>query len=209
MTDNRGEKDLVILVADKDMEFTVKGLLGCYPAIGIRPLTNDVYVHPQHDPGCLLRGHDFLRLFANSYAHALIMFDLEGSGKESLSREELEHQVEVQLARSGWDDRAAVIVLDPELEIWVWSDSPEVDLILGWQNREPDLRTWLCQEGFVSDRSAKPNRPKEAFEEALKLASKPRSSSRFRQLAEKVSLNRCSDAAFLKFKTQLRQWFRC
>ena len=53
--------------------------------------------------------------------------------------ENLETEAEQRLSSSGWDDRAVAIVLDPELEIWVWSDSPEVDDVLGWRGRIPRL----------------------------------------------------------------------
>jgi hypothetical protein len=119
----------------------------------------------------------------------------------------LEAQVEDRLSHSGWIDRAAAIVINPELEIWVWSDSPHVDSVLGWSARQPDLRSWLVAEGFAEGPQSKPQRPKDAFERALRLAQKAKSSSLYRRLAERVSLGRCSDPAFLKFKSTLRTWF--
>lgn len=141
-------KDLVALVADKNMEFALKGLLMQHRALGIRPLQTDVYVHPERDPGCFLRGHDFLHPFFNRYAHALLILDRQGSGRESSCREDLESEAEKRLSQSGWNDRAAAVVLDPELEIWVWSDSPHVGRVLGWPKGRPSLRTWLREQGF-------------------------------------------------------------
>jgi phage antirepressor YoqD-like protein len=100
-----------------------------------------------------------------------------------------------------------VILLDPELEIWVWSDSPEVDGQLGWAQRQPDLRTWLRQKGLLLSDQAKPERPKEAMKAALREVKEPWSSSIHQHLAERVSLRRCTDPGFTKLKDTLRRWF--
>ena len=207
MTRDSTQKDLVILVADKNMEFAVKGLLSRHISLEFRKVVQDIYVHPHSDPGCLLHGHDFLRQFVNQYSHALIMLDRDGCGKENQSREELETEIETCLSKSGWEDRAAAVVIDPELEIWVWSDSPHVATVLGWTGKQPGLRDWLQSEGYQPDDAAKPDRPKKAVETALRISRKSRSSAIYRQLAEEVSMRRCIDPAFTKFKTTLRKWF--
>lgn len=115
--------------------------------------------------------------------------------------------MEKRLAISGWETRAAVVVPVPELEIWVWSDSPNVDEVLGWRGKNPSLRTWLKSEGLLNDVKSKPVEPKKAFLKALREAPKARSSAIFRQLAEKVGLERCQDPAFLKLKQTLQNWF--
>ncbi len=207
MTGAVPEKDLMVLVADSQMEFAVKGLLTRSDAIGIRSLSVDIHVHPAKDPGCLLRGHEFLRPFHRQYCHALIMLDHEGCGQEQRHRIDLEKELEQRLSSSGWGERAAAVILDPELEVWVWSDSPEVDAVLGWTNRTPCLASWLREKGFLESDAKKPSQPKEALECALRIARKGRSSAIFLQLAQRVSVNRCTDPAFLKLKTTLKQWF--
>ncbi len=207
MTSIAPEKDLLVLAADGQMEFAVKGLLTRGEAIGFRDIAVDIHIHPAKDPGCFLRGHDFLRPFYRQYRHALVMFDRDGCGQEALPREELETSLEQRLSSSGWGDRAAVIVLDPELEVWVWSDSPQVDVVLGWADRTPRLAEWLQAEGYLKSGQAKPDRPKEALEHALRLARKGRSSAIFLQLSQQVSVNRCTDPAFRKLKAILQQWF--
>jgi len=199
--------DLVVLAADKDIEFAMRGVLARPEALGIRTVTRTIYVHPDRDPGCLRRSHDFLRSFSNTFRHAIVVFDREGSGRDDASRTELKADVEDALRKNGWSERAVAIVVDPELEIWVWSESPEVDRVLGWAHRTPDLRTWLSESGYASSGSCKPDRPKEVFNEALRLARKQRSSSLFQQLADSVSLTRCQDTAFTKFRNTLRAWF--
>jgi hypothetical protein len=207
MTDCAPDKDLIVLVADGQMEFAVRGLLTHNEAIGFQELSVDIHVHPNKDPGCLRRGHEFLRPFYRQYRHALIMLDRQGCGREGASRQELESELDQRLAAAGWNDRAAAIVLDPELEIWVWSDSPHVDAALGWAGRTPSLSHWLQAEGYFQSGQTKPVKPKEAMDRALRVARKGRSSAIFLELARRVSIHRCVDPAFLKFKRVLHQWF--
>ena len=65
----------------------------------------------------------------------------------------------------------------------------------GIMRRLPDQRTPMSASGV------------NAYEKALGQVRKPRSSATFRQIAEKVSFNNCTDAAFLKLLTTLRKWF--
>lgn len=200
-------KDIIFLVADTDMKLTLDGILSRPKSLSIRAITYDVKVHPHHDPGCLKRSHFFLQIFRNQYEYACVIFDREGCGKEESSRDKLEQEVENLLSDNGWKNRCACIVPDPELEIWVWSDSPHIDEVFGWKNKKPDLRSWMLENRFLQQEQIKPHRPKETLERALRIAQKPRSSSLYFELAQKVSFNRCGDSAFLKFRNMLKQWF--
>lgn len=208
MNSKQNRHDLVVLVADKNMEYSIKGILERPESIQIKQIKYEIYAHPLRDPGCRNNGHDILCPFVNNCQHALIIFDKEGCGKEkNKTREELESETEKRLITSGWGDRAAAVVIDPELENWLWSDSPEVDLVLGWKGKNPPLRSWLEDRGYLTSNSVKPSHPKEAVESALRMVNKPKSSSIFYQLANRVSLKRCQDRAFLKLKEILVLWF--
>jgi hypothetical protein len=202
-----GPADLVVLVADASMKAAIEGLLSRPADLGILQFSHQVIVHPNRDPGCRLQGHELLRTMQRTFRFALLMFDLDGSGAVGLDRAEVEAEAESKLFASGWKDRSAVIVIAPELEIWVWADSPWVDRVLGWQGRQPALRPWLMSEGMAFNEMGKPADPKAAMEKALRLARKPRSSSLYRELAENVNIERCLDPAFLKLKATLRNWF--
>ena len=207
MTAQGRRMDLVVLVPDKHTEATIRGLLSRRQALGIRDIEFDLFVHPQRDPGCLRKSRVFLKAQVNNYAYALVVFDRDGCGRESRSRVELEQQVERELEASGWVGRASVIVIDPELEVWVWSESPEVDRALGWSDCQPDLRTWLQSQELLRERGQKPPDPKSAMQQALRRVRKPHSAAIFAQLAEHVGIQRCRDGAFLKFRNTLRTWF--
>jgi hypothetical protein len=200
-------KDLVLLVADKDMEKALQGLLSRPQSLRLREMSWDLYVHPEHDPGCRGKSHEFLRPFLRMYSHALVLFDREGCGQEDLDRATLEQKVEARLFGSGWGDRAAAVVIDPELEAWVWSESPHVATALGWKDGERSLKEWLKEEGWLPEGRTKPMQPKDAVKKALRIARQPPSPAIYQQLAQKVSFDRCVDASFLKLRQVLSRWF--
>jgi hypothetical protein len=200
--------ELVVLVPGKDDEEALIGLLATRcQSLRIRPPRFKVLRHPRRDAGCFREAERLLRPFLAQAEHALVMFDYEGCGQESRSPDWVSSEVRERLQRSGWDDRAEVVVVVPELEAWVWSDSPRVDDVLGWHGREPCLRSWLQQQGLWQPDVPKPSRPKEAVERALEVVRLQRSSATYRQLAESVSLQRCQDTSFRRLVEVLRQWF--
>jgi len=202
-------KDLIVLTACKNAQFAVKGILSRGASLGIRHLEVEFIVHPQKDPGCVKSAHDLLRAQSKRFGHALVVFDFEGCGVHGKTPEELAEEVRTALQNSGWANRAEVVVISPELEIWVWSDSPEVQNVLGWAGRIPPLRQWLVAKGFLgTPQQQKPSRPKEAVEAALMEATISRSSALYLELAEKVSFSRCTDPAFVKLKQVLTNWFK-
>jgi hypothetical protein len=200
-------RDLAILVADKDMEQAVEKTVRRAPSLGIRKIDFEIYGHPCRDNGCRTASLDVLRPLADKYQHALVLFDHEGCGAEHQFLDDVEAQVLHDLEINGWQDRAQVIAIDPELEIWMWSDSPEVDRVLGWAGRQPPVRTWLAAKGFEIQSNGKPTRPKEALALALREVRKQPSPALFAQIAEKVSLNRCTDRSFVRLRDILLGWF--
>ena len=194
------------LVADKNMEMTLRGILARWQSLDIREITFDILPHPEKDPGCLNKSDQFLRIFINQYRYALVLFDREGCGRTD-SRDRLETEVEHNLNQVGWRDRSAAIALDPELETWVWTQSPHVAEVLGWRDTQITLRAWLVKQDYLKEETGKPSRPKEAMEAVLEKVKKSRSSALYRQLAEKVGLRGHQEPAFVKLQTTLKKWF--
>lgn len=199
-------KDLIVLAADKCIEAAVRGLLSRPPALGIRSVAADILRHPEKDAGCRMHGVDFLTPLSASYTHALLMFDFEGCGDAVTPVLEQENTLRQGLARV-WGQNADVLIIEPEVDIWVWSTSPHVESILGWKDRKPSLREWLTESGHIRAGAPKPHRPKEALEAALRVVRKPRSSSLYGNLARTVSLKECADPSFFRFRGILRKWF--
>lgn len=203
------QRDLIVLTACKDSEYALRGLLARPERIGIRQVEADFRVHPQKDNGCRSNPEGILRSQARLYRYALIVFDRDGSGEEKAgTASEVAERVEERLGKNGWEKgRVRAVVIEPELEAWVWSDSPQVEQILGWAGQDPGLRRWLESEGFLVPGQLKPHPPKDAVLGALAKVNKPRSARIYQELAETVSFRRCEDAAFARLLEILRVWF--
>ena len=138
----------------------------------------------------------------------MLLFDRHGSGRDQENREDIERDIEEQLFRNGWQRGAAcAIVIDPELEAWIWASSPVVGEVLGWGAKRHELRDFLERRGLWDASSPKPNDPKEAFALARRQSRRPGGARIFARLAEEVSLRRCQDPAFIKFRSKLSEWF--
>lgn len=198
--------DLVCLVADKNMEATITAVLERHQALGTRPIDALVLVHPQrdsacyHDPASILRGH------ARSARHAMVLFDRAWEGVPDRTAEQLETDVEARLRPLG-ADWARAVVIDPELEVWLFRRTPRFDDALGWRHRQPALQDRLASNGLWPLDASKPADPKRAIEWSLREARKPRSSSIYRELASTIGLKDCVDPSFHRFQTTLRGWF--
>lgn len=199
--------DLFVLVADRDMEASIQGILSRHESLGIKEITTTIKRHHNRDSGCFKNGFQLMRDYASTHKHGLLIFDRHGCGKENRSREQLEVDVCKTLSINGWGNRAEVIIIDPELENWIWSDSPEVDRCLKWDNQDISLRGWLKDKDLWQSEHSKPADPKSALITTIRETNKPLSPSIFQDLARTVSLNRCTDPSFEKLKSTLKLWF--
>jgi hypothetical protein len=193
--------DLVVLTADADQKAALQVLLEARAAsLGIRQCKFDVLKHTQRDSGCVGSGAELLATQRTQAEHALMVLDWEGSGRESITAEKLEQELEAKLDHFGWEGRARVVVIDPETEIWLWSDSPHVATTFGWTTERGDMRAWLIDRGLLTADAIKPARPKEAMLEVLRATGVKPSAANFAAIARKVSLDRCQDRRFLRLR---------
>ena len=199
--------DLFCLVADKSMEATISGLLDRPESLGIRRITRETVVHDRRDPGCFHYAADFLRGYRSRANHALVILDHAWGGVPADTAAEVEHLLEDGLQREGMGDWVRAVVIEPELEAWVFSGSKHVESVLGWSGRNPELREALANQNLWTAGVDKPDDPKKAMEWALRQRKLPRSSSIYRELASKVSTQSCTDRAFQRLRGLLQDWY--
>lgn len=198
-------KDLVVLVADIQQEKTIQTLLEeRRPSLGLGSVTFDIFRHPGHDPGVYRQAGAFLTALTRQYHYALVLLDVAWEGSPG-DAAELEQTIQADLDRRGWQGRSEVIALDPELEMWVWANSPHVPMELGMTWNQ--IKALAEQEGHWTPGAAKPARPKELLEDVLYRTRQRRSSVLFMRLARHVGLTACQDAAFVRLRETLRAWF--
>jgi hypothetical protein len=141
-------RDCIFLLADKNMEAAFTGFLtrdSFHLSLGIRRFafdqTQDIIVESGSDPGVLQRAHELLRLYLHTHRFAVVVLDHAWVGSPDV--EVIEQTIKGNMLSSGWrTDRVAVIVIDPELEAWLWQDSSHVATALRF-TQHPSLRQWL------------------------------------------------------------------
>lgn len=200
--------DLVVLTPGEDERQVLKSMLGDRKeSLGIRAVSHEILKHPRRDPGCFHEAETILQPFHRRTHHALVMFDQEGSGMETASAEDIESRVSERLHAGGWEDRAAVLVISPELEAWVWSASPEVERVFEWHEGRAAMSEFLSTAGVTADANGKFRPPKRAVELVLQRTGLKRSSALYGELARRVSLQRCVDPSFNRLVALLAGWF--
>lgn len=198
-------KDLVLLVADKNMQFALKGILGRPQSVGIRPIDFEFRPHMGRDGGVRTSGPEVLALERSRFGHGLLVFDLEGSGADTDDAVALERELDASIAQH-WEVRGKAIVIDPEVDAWMWGADNALRELLEWP-LDGAIRDWLQAKGFEFQPNGKPVRPKEALEALVPVHRQPRSSALYEQITSKISLKRCQDGAFLRLRAQLQMWF--
>ncbi len=198
------KKDLVLLVADKDAHFALKGVLQRPRAIGIPPISFDFRVHTNHDAGVRTTGPEMLAMERQRFSHALLVLDFEGSGA-GLGARTLEDELDTRLSAT-WQNRGKAIVIEPEVDVWMWGTDNAIRDILGWP-LDGSIREWLRRKGFQFQANDKPMRPKEALDAVRREANARRSSALYEEIASRISLQSCTDTAFQRLRQQLLTWF--
>ncbi|MEU8038069.1 hypothetical protein [Streptosporangium sp. NPDC049078] len=105
--------------------------------------------------------------------------------------------------KGSWE-RFAVVVIDPELEAWVWQDSPHLAQVL---KCPPDFRAILERSGHWPANTLKPPDPKAALDHLRRRYRVKAFNADFGKLAAKISVRHCQDAAFNYLCDHLRAWF--
>ena len=209
MTHERSTK-LVALVADRHIQETLTNLFRRPKDLLIDQPQFDITRHPGRDAGVRVDAVNLMRPYLRTHRYGLVVFDRHGCGSDA-PRTEIEGTIERDLSRNGWEHRARAVVIDPELEEWVWATSPVVSTALGWGEGYDELRSWLAQRGLWDDGLPKPSDPKRAMIRAMHGAPRPtrrrRSARIFGEIAEGAPLDGCEDPAFRKLLDILQEWF--
>ena len=107
---------------------------------------------------------------------------------------------------AAWAKHGKAIVIEPEVDVWLWGSDNKLREILNWP-LPGSIRDWLRGQGFQFTNDGKPLRPKEALDAMRAVHKQPRSSAMYEKVTRQISLKRCGDAAFVRLRMQLKAWF--
>ena len=207
------KRDCVFLLADKNMRATFEGFFsrqGFHHSIGCGGIEIDlmrdlVVAAGDNDPGLFTRAHELLRPFLSTHRHAVVVLDAQWAG--SPGAVSIRTHMESMLSVNGWGtQRCAVIVIEPELENWIWQRSSHVARGIGFDSIE-DMFADTDLHRAWPDEQYKPIYPKETLETILRKKRIPRSSAIYKNITAQVSVSDCRDSAFLQLTGKLREWF--
>jgi len=142
-------RDCIFLLADLGMVAAFKGFFSrqsFYYALGtasfkIDPQLDIICDSAGNDPGVYTRAHELLRTYQSSHRYAVIVLDNAWEGSPGV--EKIRANISANMELVGWQaNRFVVIVIDPELEAWMWQDNPHVARAYR-ENRVVERCDWL------------------------------------------------------------------
>ena len=223
-------RDIIWLIPDLQCKATILGFIqrnGFHHNLGCGPFRfseqEDLLVHPGHDPGVWKYSQVLLASKKDTHERSIIILDNDWDGSPGVAQ--IEADIEQNMIASGWaQNRFEVIVIDPELESWIWQDNIHVEEAFD-HARPPSLRDKLATltllpNGKLANAQpalgqipiwpvgdAKPPDPKSAVEAVTSMKSLGPVSAVFNEIASKVGVGNCQDPAFQKLRATLQQWF--
>jgi hypothetical protein len=213
-------RDIVWLIADLECEATIRGFLerpNFHLSLGCNPFRFSVEEDRvrdtlRKDPGVWKYGHELLSSKLTTHRYAVIILDNAWDGSPGPA--EIEADISRKMVGSRWkENRFEVIVIDPELEAWIWQDNPLVEQAIG-HVRPPSLRQKLATTTYKvtgqvlwPPNKPKPPDPKAAVETVRSMYRLGPASPVFKEITSRVSVNKCQDPAFQKLRAALQRWF--
>jgi hypothetical protein len=163
------------------------------------------------DPALFASAHENLRLHQRTHQKAIVIIDAQFPGSPGTDGDgaaEIRQRILAKLHGSGWaEGRVEVVVIQPMLEAWLWSESDHVSAIFGVPNFA-DLRTTLVEKGVWVAGESKPQDFKEATALAGRIKQRVSGAALFRKVFTCArTLNGCSEPGFNRLRTTLQTWF--
>ena len=206
------KRDCMFYVADLNMAETFKGFLTrpqFHQSLGCAAFEFDLLTDIKHAAGIADSLHTqaglLLRDFQTTHKRLVVAQDCAFVGTPGQAK--ILDNLTKQLESVGWaTEDFIVLAIDPELEQWIWQDSPHVEAALNHRS-PPSLRESLQKQGLWLTDNPKPNNPKKTLQDVAYKNNKRRSSAIYGEIASKVSVKHCVDTEFQRLVAQLRAWF--
>jgi len=204
--------EIIFLVADATMEAVFRAFferdrfhqaLKCR-VFQIDPVQDIIHIPKQTDGGLHRRAHDLLRSYLKTHNRAIVVLDQQFGGE--IPADVVRKGIIDNLNLNGWDGRCAVVVIEPELEAWLWQDNVNVEAAVR-HIRPPSLRDYLLAEGEWPQDEWKPISPKESIQRVIRANHAGPHTLVYARIAKSVTVRGCLDPAFVHFARTLCDWF--
>jgi hypothetical protein len=143
--------------------------------------------------------------------------DLHGSGWEAKGADALRQKLSDNLNAIGCpEERSKVIIVEPEIEIWLRIGSTHMKQLVRQRARANGAEVDMLFDQLVEEKleafggrnaSGKPNDPKKVFEEVLRHYRISRSNVLYEELAKAESMRQCQVPSFQDLVATLQTWF--
>lgn len=207
-------RECMFYVADTNMAEAFKGFLtrsqfnlslGC-GSFQFDPLHDLARAAGKTDGGLWRHAGGLCKGYLKTHQRLVVCLDRDFGGSPGQAK--IRADIENQLLDVGWQAaNFKVLVIDPELEHWIWQNSIHVERALNHKGGQP-LRTMLQASGDWPAGSAKPLDPKGVLERIVRTNLRGnRSSAIYSKITSKVSVGGCQDGEFIALRQQLQAWF--
>lgn len=204
-------KDLLVYTADADAQAVIQAILKRHQSLGIHEVDAEVKRHPLRDSGIIQSGAELVRMEKGHYGKVLLMWDYHGSGRERRQTvEQSRAEIQDKLDTYTWKGKSTTVILDPELEEWLWHNLPSIATHLRWSvpKLEQAIENFILSSGHSRDVIFQ-DYPKELFEFVMRNEAKRTISPRdFEQIAQRASLRDWETSpSFRTLSKILKTWF--
>lgn len=211
-------RDIIFHIADQHMEAGFRAffardnwhhVLGC-SRFEIDPESErDIFRRGGYtDGGIWKHAHNNLMLFKEDYRHAVIVLDADFEPHPGV--EKLREDITNNMLGAGWAEGSfCVVVIDKELEAWLWAPNVNVAKAFG-HNDFDQMRAALAQKNLWDEGAPKPNDLKAARDLAARLGGKRTGGPIFRGVFEGISkraCDLCQENGFITMRNALQTWF--
>lgn len=160
------------------------------------------------DGGIWKHAHSNILPFKDDYRYAVIVLDADFEPHPGV--ETLRADITKNMLGAGWAEGSfCVVVIDKELEAWLWAPNVNVAKAFGHNDFE-QMREALAQRNLWDAGAPKPNDLKAARNLAARLGGKRTGGPIFRGVFEGISkraCDLCQENGFITMRTALQTWF--
>lgn len=216
-------RHIFFLVADGQTETTIKAFFNrtdfC-KKLKVGPFeVGDMDIEKVgNDAEVFYRAADRARSRLKTHQKLVVILDEAWDDKRAPDAATIKERLTQDLYAKGWEyDRFVVIVIQPELENWIWNDTAHMhrvfrfDQIPGFTSARDYFREAKVDSAgkrcHWPEQASKPTNPKEALHMLCRESRAKPDAAKYADVVCGVNVLRCQEPGFQELLATLRRWF--